>query len=155
QKARKRISCLRVGCREGRLEITEFVARRGVRPVESRKLGMPPLKPEAERMACLNPRNTVSDYKAVRNSDVEIVGAKSLVTDTERVGVKSEGGEKHSAGIGNSKCLWPVLPGKAIPPAGVIQPVKAHVEVIEQGIADGSVPAEAKIVGKARLEKVR
>src|SRR5690242_14620441 len=106
-------------------------------------------------MTVLNPGNAVRDDKPVGNGHIKVAGTKPLVSDVETVGMKSKLGEKNPAGVGNSKCFWPVLPGETIALAGVVQPVETHIEVIEQGRADGFVPSKTEVVGEPRLEKIR
>src|SRR5262245_20069309 len=116
---------------------------------------MTPLKPKAECMAALDPRNTVGHNKAVGNGDIKISGTETLISNTKRVCVKRKYGKKGSAGIGDSKRFWPILAGETVGYARVVQPIKTDIEMIEQGRTDGFVPAKSKIVRESRLEKIR
>src|SRR5258708_20954456 len=106
-------------------------------------------------MTPLDPGDAVRDEQAIGDGAIGIRGGEALVSDINRTSSEVEHWKTGATRPCYSQGLFPVLPGDAYPFTRVIEPVEADVEVVKQRRAKGAVPAEAEVMSKTRLKKVR
>src|SRR5437016_5518991 len=100
-------------------------------------------------MTAPDPRDSVSNDQTIGDSYIVVPGSKRLIPDTKRTASETELWNGNTTGPRDAKSLVPVLARHTDSLTGVIEPIKANRQVVQQIRVNCVVPAKAKVMRKA------